>query len=346
MKKLAILLLLIPSLVFAGSDGTGIPAKKWFLGIGNSPIFTGIRFNFIDRDIEKVNGLSFTMWQPKSDNGGGSVNGISMGVPMAGGAGKRNGLNFGILGVSANQSLNGINIGGVGAGAGENVNGLNIGGIGLGSGGELNGINLAGIGLGSGGDVTGFNFAAIGVASGGDLKGINLSGIGDGAGEDITGFSFGLVGVGAGGDMKGINIAGVGMGAGGDVKGINVGGVGVGSGGTLSGINVALVGLGAPEVKGLSVATVVGGNQIKGISVAPGLVQVGDKERSSEDEIVHKGVAIAAVTNIRGDNNGVCIGLLNMTDGGKGFQLGLININRSNPKGLRWLPIFNASFGK
>lgn len=345
MKKVLIALLLIPAISFAGGNkGTGFPAKKWFIGFGNSPIFTGLRFNFKDRDIEKVNGLSFTMWQPKDDGGDGKVNGISMGLPLAGGAAERNGLNLGVAGISANDQLNGLNIGGFGAGAGGDVNGVNIGGLGVGSGGNLNGLNLAGIGLGSGDDVTGVSLAAIGVGAGGDLKGVSIAGIGAGAGGDAEGINIALVGIGAGEDMKGINFGGVGMGAGGTMRGINIGGIGVGAGEEVLGLNMALVGIGAPEVKGISIASVVGGDKVTGIAIAPAWLKVGDKNGDGDVEL--KGVSISAFNQIRGENNGLSIGILNIAEGGKGFQIGILNHNPNNPKGLRWLPFFNANFNK
>lgn len=40
------------------------------------------------------------------------------------------------------------------------------------------------------------------------------------------------------------------------------------------------------------------------------------------------------------------MGVVNYTDKIKGVQLGLINIVKENPKGLRVLPLFNTRFGK
>lgn len=343
MKKLLALALLLPTLVFANEPGFGIPAKKWFIGFGNSPIFTGLRFNFKDQNVEKINGVSFTIWHPKSDDGGGVVNGISVGVPLAGGTGQRNGINLGIGGVSANESLSGITFGGLGAGAGQSVKGINLAGLGLGAGDELKGINLAGIGLGSGGNVTGLNFGGIGVGAGEELKGINIGGIGIGSGGDVKGFNFGGIGVGAGDKLSGISIGGIGMGAGSTAKGINIAGIGVGAGKEIVGLNVAIVGVGAPSVKGISIASVVGGNTITGIAVAPAWVKVGD---DGVEDAELKGVAISAFNQIKGENNGVSIGILNLSEGGKGLQIGLLNHNPNNPKGLRWLPFFNANFSK
>lgn len=348
MKKLLVIALLIPLLSFGtkgDKDGLGIPTKKWFIGFGNSPIFTGLRFNFKDRDVEKINGVSFTMWMPKEDNGEGTVNGLSVGLPFAGGTAYRNGLNLGLFGMSANENLNGINISGVGAGAGNNLNGLNIAGIGLGSGENLNGVSLAGIGLGSGDDLKGLSFAGIGIGAGDNLTGISFAGIGVGAGGDMKGINIGGIGVGAGGTMTGLNIGGVGTGAGGIMKGVNVGGIGVGSGEILIGLNIAGVGVGAPEVKGISIASVVGGNRVVGLAIAPAMFKIGDKDIDEED-VELKGVSISAFNNIQGENNGLSIGIFNIAKGGKGFQIGLLNHNPNNPKGLRWLPFFNANFNK
>ncbi len=348
MKRLmtvALVALMLPAISIANGSGSGfgIPAKKWFIGFGNSPVFTGLRFNFKDQDVEKITGVSFTIWQPKDDSGGGVVNGISIGAPLAGGAAQRNGLNLGLAGISANGQLNGINLGGFGAGAGESANGINIGGIGVGAGNNLSGINLAAIGAGSGQNVSGFTFAGIGVGAGEELSGINIAGIGVGSGGDVKGLNIGGIGVGAGDDITGINVGGIGMGAGGSAKGINIGGVGVGAGEEIAGLNVAVVGVGAPKVKGISVASVVGGTVVSGIALAPAWVKVGDK---SSDGGELKGVSVSAFNQIKGKNNGVTIGILNLSEGGKGIQIGLLNHNPDNPKGLRWLPFFNANFGK
>jgi hypothetical protein len=344
MKKLLAVALLLPVLTFANDPGFGIPTKKWFLGFGDSPIFTGLRFNFKDQNVEKVNGVSFTIWHPNNDDGDGVVNGISVGVPLSGGTAQRNGINLGVAGISANDQINGLTIGGFGAGAGESMTGINLAGIGMGAGEKVSGINLAGIGVGSGGTVSGLNFGGIGVGAGDELKGINLAGIGIGSGGDVKGLNIGGIGVGAGDDITGISIGGIGMGAGGNAKGINIGGIGVGAGESLVGLNVALVGVGSPKVKGISMAAVVGGTEVTGIALAPAWVKIGEKDSDSEAQL--KGASISAFNQIRGKNNGVSIGILNMSEGGKGFQIGLLNHNPNNPKGLRWLPFFNANFSK
>ena len=58
------------------------------------------------------------------------------------------------------------------------------------------------------------------------------------------------------------------------------------------------------------------------------------------------GVSISAFNHIQGVQKGLTIGIFNYAHKVKGLQIGLLNYNRSNPKGLRWLPILNAGFGK
>src|SRR5690606_9367185 len=38
------------------------------LSIGNSPVWTGVRINWRDRDVQRVNGLNITIWRPSEDN--------------------------------------------------------------------------------------------------------------------------------------------------------------------------------------------------------------------------------------------------------------------------------------
>jgi hypothetical protein len=59
------------------------------------------------------------------------------------------------------------------------------------------------------------------------------------------------------------------------------------------------------------------------------------------------GLAVGAFNHVAEVQRGVSIGLVNSAERMEGFsfQLGVINHVPSNPPGLRWLPLFNASFG-
>ncbi|MFO7979829.1 MAG: hypothetical protein R6V00_03220 [Candidatus Aminicenantes bacterium] len=298
-----------------------IPSKKWGISFGNSKEFTGLRFNIQDDGVQKINGINFTLWKPKKDNPDSVINGLSLGL-MPGG-GHLRGIQLGLAGAGAETSLKGISVGLLGVGAGSDAMGINIGGIGAGVGGNMFGLNMGGLGVGAGED----------------LIGINIGGLGCGAGRDMKGINFGALGAGAGRDVYGLNIGGLGIGAGENMFGINIGGLGVGAGEKLAGINIGGLGCGAPEVMGISVGGLgVGGKYLKGIHLSLGTI-VTDKSGG-----VMTGLAVSSFNYIRGDQVGLSIGIVNYAWNVKGLQIGLINIVRNNPRGLKVLPLFNTSF--
>lgn len=355
MKRLlaAALIFLIANNALA--QGFGIPSRHGGIGFGNLQKFTGLRFNYKDQDVERIDGINVTVWSSRSeDRQTGRMNGLAIGLPMAMGVETQNGISVGVFGAGAVKNLSGINIGGLGVGAGANVSGFNLGGLGVGAGGDLNGVTIAGLGAGSGGDVTGFSFGGLGVGAGGDLAGISIGGLGVGSGGSVTGISVGGIGVGSGEDIRGVTGALVGVGAGGKIRGLTVAGVGVGSGEGITGLTVSVVGIGSPKVNGIAFASVVGADQMKGIMLAPAFLRVGDGKRRLHDDddndaaqdVRLTGLGISIFNRVMGEQRGVTIGAVNYTQSIKGVQFGIINIVRDNPKGLRVLPIFNTRFGK
>ena len=345
-KRLCLLMALILTFGAGFAQGVGVPTKRAGLGFGNLTRFTGIRFNFADRNVERITGVNVTIWQSKhSEDQVGDVNGISLGLPMAMGHDNQNGITLGLLGAAATGNLNGINIGGLGVGAGQSVRGFNFGGLGIGSGGDLTGITIGGLGAGAGNNVTGISLGGLGLGAGGDVKGITLGGLGVGAGGDLTGLNFGGAGLGAGGNVTGISASLGGIGAGGIVRGITIAGLGIGAGEELTGVNIAGLALGSPKVKGFSIAAVVGGLEVKGITVAPAFFRVGaGKKDEVQEEGIMTGVAASAYNRVLGEQRGVTFGVVNYARRIKGAQFGLINIVRENPRGLRVLPFFNTRF--
>jgi len=81
-----------------------------------------------------------------------------------------------------------------------------------------------------------------------------------------------------------------------------------------------------------------GGMDLKGVFAGLAMIRVEKGGRLS-------GLAASSFNHIRGTLNGVSIGIVNYAWRiEKGFQLGLVNIVRDNPKGLRVLPVFNTRF--
>jgi len=286
------------------AQGVGVPSSRWGIGFGNSPDFTGLRFNFRDNRVKSVTGINLTLWQPRDDNDDAVVTGLSFG-PIPGG-GTMRGLQIGLFGVAAMKSAYGVSLATLGMGAGEKLVGLNVAGLGLGAGGSLIGVNLSVLGFGAGKDIIG----------------INIAGLGAGAGERMIGFNFAALGLGAGRELSGINIAGLGLGAGDSLNGVSFGGLAAG----------------APKVRGLTMAIgVVGGEHLTGVHLAGGAVHVIDHGEM-------KGLAVSAFNYIKGSQTGVSIGIVNYAYSVRGIQLGVINIVRDNPTPLKVLPIFNTGF--
>lgn len=352
-----------------GGNGKSLnlPSDKYGISFGNSQEFTGLRINFRDRNVRKIDGINLTLWAA-DHNERAIVRGLSLGLLPE--AGKMTGVSLGIAGVASESSLRGLSVGLIGVGAGEDIRGINLGGVGVGSGGSIAGINIGGIGLGAGQDLSGINFGGVGVGAGEELSGISIGLFGVGAGTDMTGISFGGFGAGAGGDISGLTVSLVGAGSGGNTSGITIGGIGVGAGGSLTGLNIAGIGVGAghnmtginlagigvgagSELKWISIGGVgvgapyvtgfafggagAGGEEVTGVIGAIGMVSI-------ENDGLLTGVSAAAFNRIKGHQRGVSIGIVNYARSLKGFQFGLINYVRDNPRFMKVLPLLNFNF--
>jgi hypothetical protein len=308
-----------------GMNGNG-------LSIGDVPRTNGIRLNYRDRFLEVANGVNATIWTPYGEAGG-DVNGLALGLPVTGAA-RISGLTLALFGAGASESIRGIGIAPIGLGAGEDLWGLMIGGVGVGTGNRFTGIGFGGVGVGGGGPLKGLMIGGVGVGGGGSVTGISLAGGGVGGGGDITGLNAAIIGVGGGGNIRGISLAGLGVGGGGDITGISFGGVGVGSGGTLRGFSMGLVGVGAPEIRGIAMGGLVGGEDVVAGVLAPVHFRIG---RGG----YFNGLAVSSVSYVNGEQKGVTVGLVNYARRLRGLQIGVLNYARDNPRGLRLLPLVN-----
>jgi hypothetical protein len=118
------------------------------------PRVTGLRLNYRDRRLERVDGVNATIWSPYKDARRGLVRGLALGLPVTG-ADRIDGVGIGILGVGAEDRIRGIGIGAAGVGSGRDLEGIMIGGLGVGSGEDVTGIGIGGLGVGSGGSLRG-----------------------------------------------------------------------------------------------------------------------------------------------------------------------------------------------
>lgn len=359
MKRLLLTLLVLSISLYIQAQGIGVPSKKGGIGFGNLTNFSGLRFNYVDKNVERISGINVTIWQSnKEEEQTGTMTGIALGLPVAMGVEEQRGLSIGIAGSGATYNLAGISIGGLAVGAGHNVSGFTVGGLGVGAGANLSGITLGGLGAGAGGDIKGITFGGLGVGARGDLTGFTFGGLGIGSGENIQGVSIGGLGVGVGENISGVCTSLVGIGAGGKMQGISIAGIGMGAGDQIQGIAVAGVGMGSYRIKAFAIAPLIGAVSMNGFIIAPLCMQagysnkhyrIGDSELGDSIitelyEGIFRGVAVSAYNNIKGDQVGVTIGIVNRTHRIRGLQLGLINIVKENPRGLRVLPIFNTRF--
>jgi hypothetical protein len=294
------------------------------LAIGDKPLMNGIRLNFRDRQLERINGINATIWSPYSPAKG-TVNGVALGIPVTG-AGQINGVGIAVVGLGVENTFRGIGIAPIGVGGGNDMAGIFVGGIGVGGGRRLEGLSIGGIGVGSGGSLRGIQIGGIGVGGGGDVTGISIGGIGVGGGGNVTGLAIAAIGVGGAGDFTGIGIGGIGVGTGGNATGLMIGGVGVGSGGTVRGLAIGGVGVGAPRLNGVALSLIgAGGVDVKAIVIAGAYFKVDEKGRFD-------GGSLSAVNNVSGAQHGLTIGLWNYARELHGAQFGLINISDNDGK--------------
>ena len=220
-----ILFIVLTSNCIYGQDSTSthhgfnIAIKNFGLSFGNSPGINGLRINIQDKNLQKVNGINFTFWQPaKNSNSNSVINGIAsgimpysetingLGLGFGVGGGQLNGMHIGVLGIGADDGINGIGIGGLGIGCDGDVNGVLIGGLGGGVDGSIKGLGFGLLGLGCDGDANGLLIGGLGVGLDGNMKGLFIGGLGGGIDKKLTGVGIAGLGIGAGKEIQGMGI--------------------------------------------------------------------------------------------------------------------------------------------
>lgn len=158
----------------SNGQALNFPFRKYGVSIGNSYEFTGIRINFADNNVRKVNGLNVTFWFKMFKNQNAIVNGISLGVlPVAG---TLQPINIGIIGLGTENHSNGLTIGGLLIGG--DLNGLGLSGLMLmadGTKGKISGVALSGIAVGAESAINGLTIGGLVVGTDGNINGLAAS---------------------------------------------------------------------------------------------------------------------------------------------------------------------------
>ena len=283
-----------------------IPFKKYGISFGNSSEFNGIRINYADAYVHKINGLNFTFWYKKlpvnentgrhnqiklimglfdAPNKSAVVNGVTAGiVPVAG---TMQLFNFGVLGLFADNRLNGLSVGGLYA-IGYHINGICVGGLCSVAPTKINGLAFGGLAVYSAG-IDGIPVSPFVVAGTNKIRGLTVAGIYAGGDSESTKVK-----------LDGITIAGLFV-NGGVINGVPVTLGFINCNSNLNGLAIAGISLKSDMLKGLAVSCVVNTNRTHGVSIA----------------------------------------LFNRTKELHGLQLGLLNYAGNNRKGLKLLPLIN-----
>lgn len=227
-----------------GVSGIGI-------SFGGRPRWTGLRLNWRDRDLERINGVNVTLWKP-GDSVGGSVNGLALGLGPK--AGTLRGFSIGLLGVFPERASYGVTVGGLGIVADGSVSGLNAGLLGIVTEGPAYGLSIAGLGLVTDGGSIGVNVAGLGIVSGGTVTGINVAGLGIVAERGVHGLNAALLGVVTERGLSGVTVTGLGVVAEEALTGVTVSGLGVVSDRVIQGLAAALLKVDTRDLRGVSVA--------------------------------------------------------------------------------------------
>lgn len=100
-----------------------IGGRKFGICFGNSSKYNGLRLNFRDKYVKKINGINISGWSESE-----VINGIQIGALA-----------------TASDVTNGISLGGIGTG-GRQINGIAVGGLMLGNR-KINGIGIGGFSI-------------------------------------------------------------------------------------------------------------------------------------------------------------------------------------------------------
>jgi hypothetical protein len=230
-----------------------------------------------------------------------------------------NGAAVGLIGPRA-RKITGVGLGGVGVVTSEQMNGVAAGGVIVLSQNQINGIAVGGVAAVAEQRLRGIGVGGLAAVGDHGIDGIAVGGLVTLAEANVNGITAaGLLTINEG-RLTGASLSpGVSF-VDGELRGVNAAGVLAYSRYVARGIQVGAAATAADTMVGLAAA--------------------GLYSRSNE----LRGLSVASWNDVRGVQRGITIGIYNYARAIRGVQIGLLNYVRSNPKGLRLLPIFNTKF--
>lgn len=331
------------------------------LSLGNSPRVIGIRVNAVDSDVQRVDGLNLTLWNPRPSPRA-DFNGLAIGV-IGPKARRLHGIAAGGIGATATDRILGLAFGGFGVGANHlggvaasgfftetksNSWGLVASGLSCRAHGRLDGIAVGGgfvnadsaRGIAIGGlAVMGRSMDGLALSTGiaaidGDVRGLCAGGLVAGA-ENLRGIVLSPGGVAASNELDGLAIGGLAAIGGRRTRGVAISGGVAGAVRELDGIALGGLGVGAGErIRGLALGGLVSmAREVEGISFG------------ALNGVIIRSINLDDFLDIRTVNQrytGLSLGLFNYSAELHGVQLGLFNYAANNPKWARLLPFINV----
>jgi len=172
------------------------------LSIGNSARWTGLRLNFRDHAVERVNGVNLTIW-PATANSKMVMNGLALGVTGPVG-GRFSGATVGLLGAVAEHGFAGLTVAGLGAVSNGSMAGINLAGLGLVASRDLHGISVGGLAVVGNGSAAGVTLSSLAVVADGGAYGVSAAGLAIVADGGLYGVGLGGLAVVATGPLVGV----------------------------------------------------------------------------------------------------------------------------------------------
>ena len=262
----------IPAVKYTRSNSSrrslDLGVKGCGISFGNSPRWTGLRLNLVDRRVERVTGINLTFWKP-GRNPDAVINGIAAGLvaPMGN---EINGISLGGLAVVAESSISGISVGGLAVVSDGSLSGISIGGLASVTEGSTSGISVGGLAAVSEGSLSGISVGGLASVTEGSTSGISVGGLAAVSEGSLSGISIGGLASVVNGGTSGIALGGLANVANNDVSGIMVSGLANVVNGDFTGISIsglAAVTAGGSSGIALSGGAIVSKSDISGITI-------------------------------------------------------------------------------